>query len=94
MYKYKVETDIMVSAGLNILREGFSHFLFYDLIVCVKSLKRQKKLKFILLKILLLHVQEKKYLKIAEKVYFLAESQYFLCKKVHIKLQKCKAPDK
>jgi len=38
MYKYKVETDIMVSAGLNILREGFSHFLFYDLIVCVKSL--------------------------------------------------------
>ena len=49
---------------------------------------------FILLKILLLHVQEKKYLKIAEKVYFLAESQYFVCEKVHIKLQKCKAPDK
>jgi hypothetical protein len=44
MYKYKVETDIMVFAGLNILRESFSHFLFYDLIVCVKSLRDKRSL--------------------------------------------------
>ena len=82
IYKYTVETEIMISARLNILREGFSHFLFYDLIVCVKSLRDKRSLNLSCSKYYFYMYKKRNIWKLQKKYIFYAESQYFLCEKV------------